>query len=150
VSFLPYISFIIWVLSDKCTILFSIIQYIYFIEVDPTCFEPYMKLIFRDICFKLHQPFFIILYFVTGISYFLEPDRTFTLKSFDVRDFYHEDRVLDSHDRAIHRLLLKPHSQASQRAMLIFRSRTLLLRRQIASNEMCRVALSERLLAMEC
>jgi hypothetical protein len=46
------------ILPDKCTLLFSIIQYIYFIEDGPTCFEPYMRFIFRDICFKLHQPFF--------------------------------------------------------------------------------------------
>jgi hypothetical protein len=37
----------ILVLSDKCTILFSIIQYIYVIEDGPTCFEPYMRFIFR-------------------------------------------------------------------------------------------------------
>jgi hypothetical protein len=46
------------VLSDNCTILFSIIQYIYFTEDGPTCFEPYMRFIFSDICFILLQPFF--------------------------------------------------------------------------------------------
>jgi hypothetical protein len=45
---------IILVLSNKCTLLFSTIQYTYFFEDGPTCFKPYMRFIFRDICFKLH------------------------------------------------------------------------------------------------
>jgi hypothetical protein len=49
---------IILVLSDKGTLLFSIIKYTFFIEDGPKCFEPYIRFIFRDICFKLHKPFF--------------------------------------------------------------------------------------------
>jgi hypothetical protein len=58
IRFYGRLVLLVLVLSDKCTLLFSIIQYIYFIEHGPTCFEPYMRFLFRDICFKLHQPFF--------------------------------------------------------------------------------------------